>query len=408
MVQYNPACYLPASWSSYIPNAIACPPPPSLASTIYNYATWPFTSTYGTVRSLTDALIGLPFLSFLLIPTVGSYSTSLNLLFFYLTWSTLVLSHPPLRVEIIGTLAVRIFFYIIPSLFFVAFDVLLPSAAENFKALGDAALPFKDAKRKQVIRHFRIIGWSLLNIILSVAVQGCVEILFTQVFLIRSALRVTTTLPLPFGILKDITKGYLVREILAYVFHRYLLHEQRNRLSHGHSTWYHSLSTPFPLSASYDHPASYLVRSFLPTYLPAVLFRFHLLTYIIYLTLVSVEETFAYSGYSTVPTNFILGGMARRTDTHVLCGGEGNYGPWGLIDWVMGSSVGDDVVDDIMLEADKHDVPARVEKRVTKARGKANGKAAELKDRLTGERSSNANGGASPRKRRTTRARSDS
>lgn len=406
MVQYNPACYLPASWSSYIPNAIACPPPPSLAATLYNYATWPLASTYGTVRSLIDTLIGLPFLSFLLIPTVGSYSTSLNLLFFYLTWSTLVLSHPPLRVEIIGTLAVRIFFHILPSLFFVTFDILLPSAAENFKALGDAALPFKDASRKQAIRQLRILGWSIFNILLSVAVQAYVEILFTRVLLIRSALRVTTTLPMPFGILKDLAKGYLVREILGYVFHRYILHEQRNSLSRAHKLWYHSLSTPFPLSASYDHPASYLVHSFLPTYLPAVLFRFHLLTYIIYLTLVSVEETFAYSGYSTVPTNFILGGVARRTDTHVLCGGEGNYGPWGLIDWLMGSTVGDDVVDDIILEADKHDVPARVEKRVTKARGKANGKAVEIKERLSGAR--NSDGGASTRKRRTTRARSDS
>ena len=66
-----------------------------------------------------------------------------------------------------------------------------------------------------------------------------------------------------------------------------------------------------------------------------------------YLTLVSLEETFAYSGYSTVPTNFILGGIARRTDDHVLCGGEGNYGCWGLLD-------------DVVNEADRQDVVGRV------------------------------------------------
>jgi hypothetical protein len=39
-----------------------------------------------------DAAVSLPALSFLLIPTMTSYSTSLNLLFFYITWSTLYVS----------------------------------------------------------------------------------------------------------------------------------------------------------------------------------------------------------------------------------------------------------------------------------------------------------------------------
>lgn len=343
-----------------------------------------------------DALIGLPFLSFLLIPTMTSYSTSLNLLFFYLTWSTLVLSHPPLRVEIVATLAVRVIFYVVPSLFFLAFDALLPSAAEGLKALGPAGLPFKDASRARTLRNLRMLGWSVLNILLGVAVQASVEVLFTKVLIIRSALRVTTTLPMPFGIVKDLAKGYLFREIIAYTLHRYTLHESSSTLARSHRDWYHSLSTPFPLTATYDHPAAYLTRSFLPTYLPAVLFRFHLLTYVLYLTLISLEETFAYSGYSTVPTNFILGGVARRTDNHVLCGGEGNFGPWGLIDWVLGTSVGADLIDDVVQEAEKHDVPARVERTKAKAKSRANGKLSDLKSNL------------SPGRRRTTRNRSES
>lgn len=325
-----------------------------------------------------------------------SYSTSLNLLFFYLTWSTLVLSHPPLRVEIVATLAVRVIFYIVPSLLFLAFDAVLPSAAESLKALGDAGLPFKGASRARTLRNLRVLGWSILNILLGVAVQGLVEVLFTRVLLIRSALRVTTTLPMPFGIVKDLAKGYLFREIIAYTLHRYMLHDSHTTLSRAHRDWYHSLSTPFPLTATYDHPVAYLFRSFLPTYLPALLFRFHLLTYVLYLTLVSLEETFAYSGYSTVPTNFILGGVARRTDNHMLCGGEGNFGPWGLIDWVLGTSVGADLVDDVVQEAEKHDVPARVERTKAKAKARANGKLSDVKSNLSGGR------------RRTTRNRSES
>lgn len=340
-----------------------------------------------------DGLLSLPMLSFLLIPTFSSYSTSLNLLFFYLTWSTLVLSNPPLRVEIVATLAVRVLFYILPSTFFLFFDAALPSAAENFKTLGDSALPFKNASRQRTIRMLRVLGWSVLNVLLGVLIQSLVEVFFTRVLIIRSALRVTTTPPLPFGILTDLARGYLLREVMAYIFHRYTLHESDNFLSRSHLEWYHSISTPFPLAGSYDHPLAYFTRSFLPTYLPAVLFRFHLITYILYLVLLSLEETFAYSGYSTVPTNFVLGGIARRTDTHVLCGGEGNYGPWGLVDWVMGTSVGADVVDDVTMEAEKHDVPARVDKMKDRARKRVSGKIEDAKS-------------AGPRRR--TRKRSDS
>lgn len=70
-----------------------------------------------------------------------------------------------------------------------------------------------------------------------------------------------------------------------------------------------------------------------------MVFRVHLLTYSLYLTLVSVEETFAYSGYTVMPTRFFLGGIARRVDLHLLSDAEGNFGPWGVMDWACGSAV---------------------------------------------------------------------
>ncbi len=73
-----------------------------------------------------DTLLSLPILSLLLIPSLASYSTSLNLLFFYLTWTTLVLSHSALRIELFGTLVIRIIFYILPATLFLAFDAALP------------------------------------------------------------------------------------------------------------------------------------------------------------------------------------------------------------------------------------------------------------------------------------------
>lgn len=388
MYNFNPSCYVPSAVAAYIPSSIACAPPQSYLSQVYSTLTSPLTSTYGTVRTLMDAFVSLPALSFLLIPAFSSYSTSLNLLFFYITWSTLVLSNPPLQVELVGTFAVRALFYLLPSLFFLAFDTCVPGASASLKALGPAALPLRNPTRAATRRLLATVGWSLFNTLLGILLQACTELLFTRVLSIRSALRVTTSLPMPWGIAKDLLRGYLLREVLAYTLHRYILHPtQATTLSRAHDEWYHTSlpASPFPTCATYDHPAAFVLRTFLPTYVPAVLFRFHLLTYMVYTALVSVEETFAYSGYSTVPTNFLLGGIARRTDNHVLCGGDGNFGPWGLVDWVMGTSVGGDVVDDAVAEADRHDLgPDRVERTVQRA--KARGKDAVVRSRRTGRR----------------------
>jgi hypothetical protein len=285
-----------------------------------------------------------------------------------------VLSHPPHRVEIVGTLAIRILFYLLPSLSFLAFDTVLPSASSTLKALGANALPLplkNTYSRPHTLRLARILAWSVFNTLLGVTIQSLTEILFTRVFIIRSALRVTTGLPTPYAIVKDLLRGYVLRELLAYTLHRFILHPPQyvNVLCRLHDSWYHTeISSPFPMSATYDHPAAYFVHTFLPMYLPAVLFRFHLLTYMVYTACISIEETFAYSGYSTVPTNFILGGIARRTENHVLCGGEGNFGPWGLVDWITGTSIGGDVMDDVGAEAEKYDVSERIDGAMQKAK----------------------------------------
>lgn len=363
MVSFNPACYIPSTLNQYLPSAIACPPTPTLFSSL----TSPLTATYTLIRQTMGALVSVPILSFLLIPTMTSYSTSLNLLFFYLTWSTLVLSHPPLRVELVSTLAVRVIFYIIPSMFFLLFDVLLPSAAESFKSNSTVGMPFYRASRRRTLLYVRQILWALGNILLATLLQSVVEVLLTRVFAFRSALKITTRLPMPWSVMTDLLRGFLLREILTYILHRYLLHSTSSsplirRLARLHNTWYHTIPAPYPLSATYDHPVAYLVRSFLPTFLPALLFRFHLLTYLLYTALASLEEMFAHSGYATVPTNFILGGIARRTDDHVLYDGNGNFGVWGLTDWVMGTGAGDsdDVIDDVVNEAERRDMPRRL------------------------------------------------
>jgi hypothetical protein len=165
------------------------------------------------------AYLSLPVVGYLLMPSVTSYSTSLNLLFFYMTWSTLVLSQPPLKVEILGTLAIRILFFLLPSLVFLLFDSVLPSLSVGLKTQGGEALPTRTGVTQRARRGrktpqwYQVLGLSLFNICLGLAIQAGVELLFTEVFHIRSALKITTTLPMPWSIAQDVGKALVMREV---------------------------------------------------------------------------------------------------------------------------------------------------------------------------------------------------
>ena len=157
---------------------------------------------------------------------------------------------------------------------------------------------------------------------------------------------------------------------MTYVFHRYGLHSEQSPLIHTHANWQHTVPAPFSLVAHYDHPIAYLIHVFLPTYLPAVLFRFHLLTYLLYLAVVSLEETFAYSGYNILPSAFVLGGIARRQERHLMGVSQGNYGCFGLADFAMGTSIGEDLVDDVIDEAEEKQVAKKTKAKMKTARTK--------------------------------------
>jgi hypothetical protein len=66
------------------------------------------------------------------------------------------------------------------------------------------------------------------------------------------------------------------------------------------------------------------------------------------LSIISLEETFAYSGYNTMPANFFIGSIARRVEQHVFSNGSGNFGPWGILDWICGTSVEESIVDELI------------------------------------------------------------
>ncbi|KAJ5097055.1 hypothetical protein N7456_007776 [Penicillium angulare] len=322
-----------------------------------------------------DALFTLPFITILLVPTMSSYATSLNVIFFYMTWSTLVLSHSPLRVELVGSFAVRLLLFIIPSLLGFLFDILTPSAAVHIKAHGESGLPSGRKRGKVRTKDLKVAGWSLFNIIMGTALQAGIEHLLVRVFKVRSALKFSVFFPLPWSMAFALFLGLILRESITYGVHRHVLHNSKSiftkYLAKCHNNWYHSLSVPYPLTAHYDHPLAYIVGRFIPTYLPAMLLRYHMLTFMLYLAIVSVEESFAYSGYTIMPTKFFLGGIARRTDEHLLSEGEGNFGPWGVLDWIFSTTIGEsNVEEDIMAEMDEAEIEEQVRKRLEASKKK--------------------------------------
>lgn len=103
------------------------------------------------------------------------------------------------------------------------------------------------------------------------------------------------------------------------------------------------------------------------------------MTYLLLLSGFSLEELFTYSGYNILPSTIMLKGMARRTDAHMMTQGKGNYGPLGVLDWVNGTTVGGDVMEDLQEEMEKHHVQERTGKAIDDATDAANGLAGKLK-----------------------------
>lgn len=182
---------------------------PSLVGRLWLTIRYP----YDLVRNPLDALLSVPALSFLLIPTFSSYSTSLNLLFFYVTWSTLILSNSPLKVEILGTLGIRILFYLVPAFAFLLFDAAVPKLAAKVKEHGDTALPLGEEQGGAKGRWWKIALASTGNVLLGVVIQSGVELLFTRILHIRSALKISTSLPMPWAIAIDLIRGLFLREV---------------------------------------------------------------------------------------------------------------------------------------------------------------------------------------------------
>src|SRR5438552_12155706 len=105
-------------------------------------------------------------------------ASSLNLFFFYLTWATLVLSQPPLRLELVGSFVIRIIFYWIPTFLFTVFDGLMPGLSNDLKVRRGRPVPWRDA--------LLITTNGVINQLIATAIQGLVHVIHAQMLMRKS------------------------------------------------------------------------------------------------------------------------------------------------------------------------------------------------------------------------------
>lgn len=162
------------------------------------------------------ALISLPLSTVLAIPLLSSYTTSFNLLFFTLNWYILLLSHPPLTVELYSILATRLLFFLIPALVLAGFDAGVPSLAVQIKAQGWRALPSSSGGKRSVRgggRLGHVTAVAAGNTLLGVSVLIGAEVVCQKVFGIRSLLSLSKTLPMPWNAVKSIVYALVIRGV---------------------------------------------------------------------------------------------------------------------------------------------------------------------------------------------------
>jgi hypothetical protein len=136
-------------------------------------------------------------------------ASSLNLLFFYSTWAMLVLSLPPLRVELLGSFAIRFVFYWIPTILFTAFDGLMPGLSSNLKIRRGRQIAGRDL--------FWVATNGLLNQGIATAIQGVIHFTYAHLLTRKTPVfDIGMILPLPWHIGKEILLIFAVRELATF------------------------------------------------------------------------------------------------------------------------------------------------------------------------------------------------